>query len=31
MKAYRANGNGSDEIEIPDEYKEVRHCSRKKW
>ena len=23
MKAYRANGNGSDEIEIPDEYKEA--------
>ena len=30
MKAYRANGNGSDEIEIPDEYKEVPPLLTKK-
>ena len=30
MKAYRANGNGSDEIEIPDEYKEAAEEAREK-
>ena len=30
MKAYRANGNGSDEIEIPDEYKAAAEEAREK-
>ena len=30
MKAYRANGNGSDEIEIPDEYKEAAAAAHEK-
>lgn len=30
MKAYRANGNGSDEIEIPDEYKETAAAAHEK-
>ena len=30
MKAYRANGNDSDEIEIPDEYKEAAQEAREK-
>lgn len=31
MKAYRANGNGSDEIEIPDEYKEAAAAAHERW
>ena len=30
MKAYRANGNGSDEIEIPDEYKQIAEEAHEK-
>lgn len=30
MKAYRVNGNGSDEIEIPDEYKAAAQEAREK-
>jgi len=30
MKAYRAHGNGSDEIEIPDEYKQIAQEAREK-